>query len=124
MECRYAQIEKECLALKWVFEKFAYSLEGIPFSLLSHHNPLISQISSSKIRDNIPPHSTSQNLPYAFLFRCCLRSRYQMKTANALLRLLLDNQPALITSSDVIKHYVSAVMDVLPLVKVATEKIK
>ena len=47
-----------------------------------------------------------------------------MKTANALLRLLLDNQPALITSSDVIKHYVSAVMDVLPLVKVATEKIK
>ena len=52
-EQRYAQIEKEALALTWACERFAEYLLGKPFHLHSDHKPLV-PILSSKSLDTLP----------------------------------------------------------------------
>lgn len=51
-EKRYAQVEKEALALKWACEKFESYLLGLPtFDLLTDHKPLIELMKIKPISD-------------------------------------------------------------------------
>ena len=61
-ERRYAQIEKEALAITWVCEKFTMYILGKRFSIDTDHKPL-----SSKLLDRLPPR--------VLRFRLCL-ARY------------------------------------------------
>ena len=53
-ERRYAQIEKEALAVTWACSKFANYILGRPFLIETDHKPLV-PIYSTKHLDDIPP---------------------------------------------------------------------
>ena len=53
-ELRYAQIEKEALALTWACEKFAIYLLGKRFQVETDHKPLVPLLSSKHL-DSLPP---------------------------------------------------------------------
>ena len=53
-ERRYAQIEKEALAVTWACEKFANYVLGCKFQIETDHKPLV-PILSTKHLDNLPP---------------------------------------------------------------------
>ena len=53
-EVRYAQIEKEALALTWACERFSMYLLGKSFILETDHKPLISLLSAKNL-DSLPP---------------------------------------------------------------------
>jgi len=53
-ERRYAQIEKEALAVTWACEKFSDYILGRSFHIESDHKPLI-PILSTKHLDQLPP---------------------------------------------------------------------
>ena len=52
-EQRYAQIEKESLALTWACERFADYLVGLTFHINTDHKPLVS-LFSTKSLDDLP----------------------------------------------------------------------
>ena len=52
-EQRYAQIEKEALALTWACERFADYLIGISFHIQTDHKPLVPLL-STKLLDELP----------------------------------------------------------------------
>ena len=52
-ECRYAQIEKEALALTWACEKFNDYILGLKFCILTDHKPLISLLGTKSL-DQLP----------------------------------------------------------------------
>ena len=54
-ERRYAQIEKEALALTWACTRFRDYLIGITFTLETDHKPLISLLGTAKSLDQLPP---------------------------------------------------------------------
>ena len=53
-ETRYAQIEKEALAITWAHEKFSTYILGKHISIETDHKPLV-PILGSKHLDNLPP---------------------------------------------------------------------
>lgn len=53
-ERRYAQIEKEALALTWACERFQSYLVGMDFMIHTDHKPLISLLGSRAL-DDLPP---------------------------------------------------------------------
>ena len=53
-ECRYAQIEKEALALAWACDKFAMYLLGKRFHIETDHKPLVPLLGSRHM-DTLPP---------------------------------------------------------------------
>lgn len=53
-ERRYAQIEKEALAITWGCEKFSTYVLGRPFLIQTDHKPLIPLLGSKQL-DNLPP---------------------------------------------------------------------
>ena len=53
-ETRYAQIEKEVLAITWACEKFSTYILGKHISIETDHKPLVSLLGSRHL-DNLPP---------------------------------------------------------------------
>ena len=53
-ESRYAQIEKEALAITWACEKFSCYLLGKTFTIQTDHKPLVSLLGSKNL-DALPP---------------------------------------------------------------------
>lgn len=53
-EQRYAQIEKESLALTWACEQFQDYLVGLKFHVETDHKPLLVPLFSSKLLDELP----------------------------------------------------------------------
>ena len=54
VECRYAEVEKEALAITWVFERLSDYLIGKPFHIETDHKPLVSLLGSKNL-DEMPP---------------------------------------------------------------------
>jgi hypothetical protein len=55
VEKRYAQVEKECLALTYAAERLSDYLIGIKFVLQTDHKPLLALLSPQRALDDIPP---------------------------------------------------------------------
>ncbi len=53
-EERYAQVEKEALAITWACDKFSMYLLGKKFEIETDHKPLVPLLSSKPL-DNLPP---------------------------------------------------------------------
>ena len=53
-ERRYAQIEKEALAVTWACDKFAHYVLGRSFQIETDHKPLVPLLSTKQL-DNLPP---------------------------------------------------------------------
>ena len=53
-ECRYAQVEKEALAVTWAYEKFSTYILGKKFMIETDHKPLIPLLGTKHL-DNLPP---------------------------------------------------------------------
>ena len=56
---RYAQIEKEALAITWICERLADYLVGLQFHKHTGHKPLIYLFSADKSLDAVPPRIKS-----------------------------------------------------------------
>ena len=52
-EQRYAQVEKEALAVTWACERFLHYLLGLPFEIETDHKPLVSLLGNKPI-DELP----------------------------------------------------------------------
>ena len=55
VKIRYAQIEREALAIIWTCERFAVYLVGLQFHIHMNHKPLIYLFSADKLFDAVPP---------------------------------------------------------------------
>ena len=53
-ERRYAQIEKEALAITWACEKFSMYILGKKFAIETDHKPLVPLLGSKHL-DSLPP---------------------------------------------------------------------
>ncbi len=86
MEQRYAQIEKEALAITWACEKFDTFLRGRTFEIETDHKPLVPLLSTKNLAD-IPPriqHFKMRLMKYRFTIRHT--SGKQLYTADFLSR--------------------------------------
>ena len=115
-EQRYAQIEKEALAIVWACDKFSCYVLGKRFEIKTDHKPLVPLLSTKHL-DTLPPRILRFRLHLA-------RFDYSIKhvpgksllTADALSRALcspsLENQS--ITNSNV-EVFVGAIISAIPI---------
>ena len=114
-EVRYAQIEKEALALTWVCEKFSTYLIGKLFILEIDHKPLISLLGHKNL-DSLPPHILCFRLHLMrYSFHIIHVAGKALTTANTLSRAPLQLQS---TDScelqEVVEAYITAVIEAIP----------
>ena len=116
METRYAQIEKEALALTWALERFAEYVLGKKVILETDHKPLVPLLGNKSL-DLLPPR--------VLRFRLCLmRFQYTINhvpgktlyTADTLSRASLKDTSEANghTSSNEIEWFVQAIIAALP----------
>ena len=114
-EQRYAQIEKEALALTWACERFSDYLIGISFLIQTDHKPLVPLL-STKLLDELPirvQRFRMRLLRYDFTISHI--PGQDLVTADALSRAPVSNS----TASDQLLEeevdaYIQAVIDSLP----------
>jgi transposase InsO family protein len=125
-ERRYAQVEKECLALTWACEKFQdFLVGGECFVLQTDHKPLVALLSPTRALDDVPPRIQRFRIRLRrFYFNVEYVPGHEMGTADTLSRFPLLAQPELVDSSDIVEHYVSYVVDTLPLTDVMISKVR
>ena len=118
-EQRYAQIEKEALALTWACERFADYLVGMSFQIRTDHKPLVPLFSSKNLNE----------LPLRMQRFCMRMMRFdfsightpgkELVTADALSRALVSNA----SGDDLqINHETQAYIDVVYNSLPATER--
>ncbi|KAI4905796.1 hypothetical protein NFI96_024894, partial [Prochilodus magdalenae] len=116
-EKRYAQIEKEALAITWACERFSDYLLGIRFHVETDHKPLVPLLGSKSL-DELPPRIQRLRMRLmAFCYSISHVAGKKLATADVLSRAPLREreQPK---QEEEIKLYVNMVMSTLP----ATEK--
>ena len=100
-EKRWAQIEKECLALTWACEKFSHFLVGLPkFELLTDHKPLVPLINTKDLDQT--PIRVQRLLTRLMRFNCACSHvpGKALIVSNALSRSKVSSQPQTGTTMD------------------------
>ncbi|KAL7870545.1 hypothetical protein SRHO_G00080420 [Serrasalmus rhombeus] len=116
-EKRYAQIEKEALAITWACERFSDYLVGIRFHVETDHKPLVPLLGSKSL-DELPPRIQRLRMRLmAFCYSISHVAGKKLATADVLSRAPLRESEQL-KQEEEIKLYVNMVMSTLP----ATEK--
>ena len=114
-EGRYAQIEKEALALTWACERFSKYLLGRSFFVETDHKPLV-PLFSSKHLDNLPPRILRFRLRLAwYSFTISHVPGKLLYTADALSRSPCQNGDK--NSKELeeeVETYISAIVSTLP----------
>ena len=114
-ETRYAQIEKEALAVTWACERFSKYLLGRSFSIETDHKPLVPLLSNKHL-DNLPPRILRFRLRLGwYSFTISHVPGKFMYTADALSRAPSESED---TSSkeleEEVETYIAAVVSSLP----------
>ncbi len=130
-ERRYAQVEKECLALMWACEKFEDYLVGAQrFVLHTDHKPLVSLLSPERALDDLPPRIQRFRIRLSrrrFNYMVEYVPGNQLGTADTLSRFpLATHHTTLNDECDVIdtEQYVCAIVDSLPISDVMHTKVR
>lgn len=122
-EKRYAQIEKEALAITWACERFSDYLVGIRFHVETDHKPLVPLLGSKSL-DELPPRIQRLRMRLmAFCYSISHVAGKKLATADVLSRAPLreSGRP---TQEEEIKLYVSMVMSTLPATEKRLEEIR
>lgn len=125
-EKRYAQIEKEALAVTWACERLASYLLGLHFTLHTDHKPLVPLLSTRGL-DDLPPRILRFRLRLLrFSYTIAHVPGKQLITADALSRAPLEGPP---TAGDLqlekeVEVFVDCVLSSLPATEKKLEEIK
>ena len=112
-ERRYAQIEKEALAVTWACKKFANFVLGCHFEIETDHKPLVPLLSTKHL-DNLPPRVLRFRLRLArFDYEISHVPGKYLYTADALSRSPLPTTGDFSTQSEV-ETFIEAVTSTLP----------
>ena len=124
-ECRYAQVEKEALALTWACEKFSNYLIGTKFHIETDHKPLVPLLSTKDLSD-VPPRILRFRLRLMrFHFTISHTAGKNLFSADALSRAPLSNSEE--SHSDLYlqtQAFVDSVIDGLPASRSRLDQIK
>ena len=114
-ETRYAQIEKEALAITWACEKFSTYILGKHISIETDHKPLVPLLGSKHL-DNLPPRVlrfrlrlmrfsySIQHVPGKLLYAADTLSRAPLRGKNSDPRALEKQSDAELFIATVISH--------------------
>ena len=113
-ECRYAQVEKEALAITWACEKFSSYILGKMFTIETDHKPLVPLLGTKNL-DSLPPRVLRfrlrlsrfeyqiRHVPCKYLYTADTLSRAPIQCtepcnlqeeANLLMEISVENLPA------------------------------
>ena len=124
-EQRYAQIEKEALAVTWACERFEDYLLGIPFLIETDHKPLVPLLGNKSL-DDLPPRILCFRLRLMRYTYVIMHSPGRsLFTANTLSRAPVS-QPLTMDKElqDVTDAFVNIVMQNLPISEKRLEEIQ
>ena len=109
-ESRYAQIEKEALALTWVCDRFAQYVMGVHVLLETDHKPLIPLL-GQKLLDQLPLHVQRFRLRLMrYSYDIIYVPGKNLHTADALLRAPIENNHRDEDLGEEVETYVESVM--------------
>lgn len=115
-EGRYAQIEKEALAVTWACEQFSKYLLGRPFSVETDHMPLVPLLSSKHL-GNLLPRTLHFCLRLAWYdFTIYHVPRKQLYTADALSQAPYGSKDSSSKELEDVEAYVATVISNLPAI--------
>ncbi|RVE55527.1 hypothetical protein OJAV_G00235410 [Oryzias javanicus] len=122
-EQRYAQIEKEALALTWACERFQEFLIGKSFHMETDHKPLVPLLGSKRL-DELPPRIQRLRMRLMrFAFTISHVAGKNIATADVLSRAPVGEKDSDLSEED-INLYVDAVMSSLPATESRLQQIK
>ncbi|XP_064475528.1 uncharacterized protein K02A2.6-like [Ornithodoros turicata] len=85
-EQRYAQVEKEALAVTWACEKFRMYVLGLPFQVQTDHKPLVPILTSKRLDDLTPRLQRLRMRTLEYDFSVTYVSGKELYTADVLSR--------------------------------------
>lgn len=122
-ESRYAQIEKESLALTWACERFQEYVVGIPITLETDHKPLI-QVLQTKNLDSLTPRLQRFRMRLMrYDYRILYTPGDKLVVADALSRNPLNDKPVSDELSSETEAYVKLIVKTLPVKNQFLQKI-
>ena len=124
-EQRYAQIEKEAVALTWACERFQDYLVGLEFHVQTDHKPLV-PLFSSKLLDDLPLQIQRFRMRLMrFSFTISHVPGKELSTADALSRAPIANvSSSTELSAEEVDAYVRLAVRCLPATEEKLEKIR
>uniref|UniRef100_A0A3P8TBN5 ribonuclease H n=1 Tax=Amphiprion percula TaxID=161767 RepID=A0A3P8TBN5_AMPPE len=125
-ERRYAQIEKEALAVTWSCERLSSYLMGLQFTLITDHKPLVPLLSTRGL-DDLPPRILRFRLRLLrFSFEIIHVPGKNLVTADALSRAPVRGPPSAdeLQLEKEVEVFVDSVVSCLPATEKRLEEIK
>ncbi|KAM7306991.1 uncharacterized protein ISCGN_010627 [Ixodes scapularis] len=104
-EQKYAQVEKEALALTWACEHFRMYLLGLRFHVETDHKPLVPLFSRKRLDEMTPRLERLRIRVLEYDFTIFHTPGKEMHTADVLSRKLHTSQPSHIDEEPYIKEY-------------------